>query len=219
MLKLFYVEQFYILLSMARKKWTPKAEVNEAVLKSRAKRKWQIALRRYVIEKNPCYTYAPYFGLDIENFRKWIETQFDETLNWTNFSKNWQLDHIVPVANFDFESVSDLHLCWNFINVCVEKLESGKIREKHRDLDAAKSFFQQLYQKTNYALALEMVQKIDQIEKPTIETPLKQQHFINLHKYYLSKIVDFSDYEFSRLNYGIPLVEIFAERELLKKFQ
>jgi hypothetical protein len=210
---------FFVLLNMPRKKWTPKAEITEAVVKSRAKRKWQIALRRYIIEKNPCYAYAPYFGLDIENFRKWIEIQFDEELSWTNFSKKWQFDHIVPVANFDFDLDTDLRLCWNFINVRVEKLEFGKNREKQRDIASAKGFFEVLYEKTHYPRALEMIQKLDQIEKPRTETPLKQQHFINLHKYYLGQIADFSDYEFSRVNYGIPLVEIFAERELLNKYK
>ena len=111
---------------MVRKKWTPKEEVTEGLLKFRAKRRWQIALRRYIIEKNPCFAYAPYFGLDIENFRKWIEIQFDEELNWDNFSKKWQFDHIVPVAYFDFDSESDLRLCWNFMNVSVEKLQLNK---------------------------------------------------------------------------------------------
>ena len=34
-------------------------------------------------------------------FRNWIELQFDESLNWDNFSTAWQFDHIVPIALFD----------------------------------------------------------------------------------------------------------------------
>jgi hypothetical protein len=66
---------------VARKKWSARTEITPAVLKFREKRKWQIALRRYVIEKNNCITYAPYFGLDRENLRKWFEMQFEEGYN------------------------------------------------------------------------------------------------------------------------------------------
>jgi hypothetical protein len=204
---------------MPRKKWTPKVEINEALLKFRAKRRWQIALRRYIIEKNPCFAYAPYFSLDIENFRKWIEIQFDEELNWDNFSTKWQFDHILPVTYFNFESEHELRLCWNFINVRVEKFQLNKNKGNRPDIHAAKSLFETLYQKTNYGPALKMVQKIDQIEISEIKSTLKQQDFMNVNMDYLKKIADFSDFEFARLNYGIPLSEIFAERELLKKYQ
>ena len=76
---------------MPRKKWTPHEEVTGSVLTFREKRKWQIALRRYVLEKNKSSFYAPYFGLGIETFRKWIEVQFDSETNWENFSESWQL--------------------------------------------------------------------------------------------------------------------------------
>ena len=72
---------------MKRKRWTAQTEVNEELLTFREKRKWQIALRRYVIEQNRSSFYAPYFGLDIKSFRDWIEVQFDRGMNWDNFSK------------------------------------------------------------------------------------------------------------------------------------
>ena len=83
------------------------------------KRKWQIALRRYIIAGFKCFNYAPYFGIDAANFRKWIEIQFDKDTNWENFSKAWQFDHIVPVAYFNLKDEVDLKLCWNFINIWV----------------------------------------------------------------------------------------------------
>ena len=101
---------------MERKKWTPKAEITVSLLKFREKRKWQLAFRRYVIEKNKSSFYALYFGLDIEQLRHWIELQFTENIRWDNFGTSWQFDHIVPVAYFDFFNEDDLKLCWNFIN-------------------------------------------------------------------------------------------------------
>src|SRR6188474_3101936 len=101
---------------MERKRWTPKAEITDELLKSREKRKWQVALRRYVLDKNLSPAYAWYFGLSIDQFRNWIEIQFTEGLSWENFGSAWQFDHVIPVAYFDFSLEEDLLLCWNFIN-------------------------------------------------------------------------------------------------------
>ena len=57
---------------MARKKWTPRDEITPELLAAREKRKWQIALRRYVLDGNPSTRYAPYFGLDIKTLRRFL---------------------------------------------------------------------------------------------------------------------------------------------------
>src|SRR4051812_18265828 len=93
------------------------------------KRKWQIALRRYVLEQQMTSTYAPFFGLDISNFREWIQLQFINDMSWENFGKTWQLDHIVPVAYFDFQDLTDLKLCWNFLNIRVVSSDKSSRKE------------------------------------------------------------------------------------------
>jgi hypothetical protein len=87
--------------------------------KAGEKRKWQIALRRYVLEGSPARNYAPYFGLDIKNMRYWFELQFEKDYSWNNFGKRWQFSHLIQVTHFDFESELELNLCWNFTNLCV----------------------------------------------------------------------------------------------------
>ena len=106
---------------MSRKKWTARTEVTDAVLRFREKRKWQIALRRYVLEQKWSASYAPYFGIDIQRFREWIALQFEGGQSWDNFSDGWQFDHVVPVAYFDFGSEAELRLCWNFTNIRVAR--------------------------------------------------------------------------------------------------
>ena len=78
---------------MAKKKWTPQTEITDALLQNRERKKWQIALRRYVIEGQPSSFYAPYFGIDIKNFRKWIELQLNEELDWEKPTKDWRFEH------------------------------------------------------------------------------------------------------------------------------
>jgi hypothetical protein len=203
---------------MQRKKWTPKTEVTDTLLKFREKRKWQIALRRYVLERNKCSFYAPYLGLDIQHFRAWIETQFDEGLYWNNFSTAWQFDHIVPVAYFNFEREEDLKLCWNFTNIRIEKIQPTKNKKNRVDVLAAKSYFETLYHHTQYSICRKMIAKINQIELSEIKNSTKLVSFIRGKKSYVETISTFTSYEFDKLNEGVPMSEIIAEIELLKKF-
>ena len=203
---------------MARKKWTRQTDNTIALLKFRDKRKWQIALRRYVLEKAPCSFYAPYFGIDIENFRKWIELQFDSDLNWKNFSLKWQFEHIIPVTYFDFSNDDELRLCWNFTNLRVEKFEMNKSRRNRLDKLAAKVYFEGLYEKTGYPLCLKMVEKITRIEISEIASTKLLENFINTNRTYLDAILGFTSYEFGQLNNGLTVDQVVNEREFLKKF-
>lgn len=201
-----------------RKKWTAKEDVTDFILKFREKRKWQVALRRYILERNISHTYAPYFGLDIENYRKWIGLQFTTGLTWNNFGESWQFDHIVPVAYFDFSIEEDLVLCWNFINIRVEKLVHNKARGKRIDVLAAKPYFEALYNSTGYSMCLNMVEKINNIECSNIVCEPGLENFIIDNKEQLEKLKTLSSDEFSRLNQGMSLDDIYLEREILRKF-
>ncbi len=203
---------------MARKKWTPKEEVTEALLKFRDKRKWQQALRRYVLEKQICENYAIYFGLDIQSFREWIEIQFTADLNWDNFATHWQFDHIVPVAYFDFNKEEDLKLCWNFINIRVEKIDSNKEQSKRIDVMAVKPYFEALYSKTNYFLCSKMLAKIEEIELSNKVSEPKVEAFINARKAEFEVMFTLTASEFAQMNRGMSFKDVLLEREILKKF-
>ncbi len=198
-----------------RKRWTPKTEITDSLLKFREKRKWQIALRRYVLEGNPSMVYAPYFGLDAKTFRKWIELQFNDDLNWENFSAAWQLDHIVPVAYFDFSVEEDLRLCWSFINIRVERLgiDGGRV-----DVLAAKAYFDHLFKQTGLFICRQMVEKIERIESSQIQGIGALEGFLKSGKDHIETVSSFGMHELARLNEGIPINEIKAEMDLLKKF-
>lgn len=201
-----------------RKKWTPKEEITDSLLKFREKRKWQLALRRYVLEKNISQAYAPYFGLDIESFRKWFELQFKDGLNWDNFGTAWQFEHIVPVAYFDFSDKEDLLLCWNFINIRVERLEANRARGNRVDIISVKPYFESLYEKTGYFLCARMIDKINRIQVSGIDPMPEMENFIIEQKDQLEKIAGLSQDEFTRLNQGTSLQDILLEREILRRF-
>jgi len=203
---------------MKRKKWTAQEEVTDALLKFREKRKWQLAFRRYVIEKSPSQQYAPYFGLPIELYREWIELQFTDGLNWENFGKAWQFDHVVPVVYFDYTVEEELKLCWSFINVRVERLESNKSRGHRVDVLAVKTYFEQLFTTTGFELCQKMIDKITRIEKSNRVSEPAIESFIIQNTSLLTGIGDLNEEEFNQLNNGSTLEEVLLEREILKKF-
>lgn len=203
---------------MARKKWALNTEVTPELLKFREKRKWQIALRRYVLERNVCFDYAPYFGLDIENMRKWFEYQFQPGVGWNDFADKWQFDHIIPVTYFDFSNELELKMCWNFTNIRVEMIQRNKDRGNRMDVLAAKKYFKELYDKTTYEPCLQLLQKIDVIELSDIVSTEAQQAFINENREYLEMITDYTAFEFELINSGKDKEEVKKELAFLKKY-
>ncbi len=203
---------------MARKKWTPKEEITEPLLKLREKKKWQLTLRRYVLEKNHCPSYAPYFGLGIEDFRKWIEIQFTDGLGWDNFAEAWQFEHILPVSYFDFSLEEDLKLCWNFINIRVEKLEKHAAGENKVDILAIKPYFEALYHKTGLSICTKMLAKINSIQLPATAIQQEIENYLISKKDAIETLSTFTYHEFKSINEGITIKDILLEKKILKKF-
>ena len=203
---------------MGRKKWTPKEEITDSLLKFREKRKWQLALRRYVLEKNASSAYAFYFGLGIDEFRKWIEIQFTKGLNWENFGSAWQFDHIVPVAYFDFSKDEDLLLCWNFINIRVERIELNRALGNRIDVLAVKPYFEALFKNTGYSFCSKMLEKLKLVEVSNIVSDSAIEGFIIQNRSHLETISTLNKEEFNQLNMGKTVKDILLEREIIKKF-
>jgi len=180
------------------------------------KRKWQIALRRYILNGHVASQYATYFGLDFKNLRLWMEMQFIGPFSWANYGGVWQFDHIIPVTYFDFNNESDLKLCWNFTNIRVEANQKNKDRGNRVDVLMAKTYFQDLYNETGYHICKKMLEKIATIEISEIISTEAQKKFIKEHKDYLEHIEDFSNYEFELLNSGRDINEVIKEAALIR---
>ena len=203
---------------MARKKWQAKTDITPSLLKFREKRKWQIALRRYLLERNPCVFYAPYFGLDIERMRNWFELQFEKGMGWQGFGQKWQFDHIIPVTYFDFTDEKELKMCWNFTNLRVEAFQRNKDRGNRIDILGAKNYFKELFDKTQYKPCKDLLEKIVRIELSELISSEQQQSFIIKYRDYLKHIENYSSFEFELLNSGRPVDEVKKEIDFLKKY-
>jgi hypothetical protein len=62
------------------------------------------------------YTALQLLGCDFEKFKKHIERQFKEGMNWDNYG-TWHIDHIVPCMNFNFKLISEQKKCFNYKNL------------------------------------------------------------------------------------------------------
>jgi hypothetical protein len=183
------------------------------------KRKWQIALRRYVLSGNKSFDYAPYFGIDSKNFRCWIELQFVNGQHWDSFSKAWQFDHVVPVAFFDLANEDDLRLCWNFINIRVESLDENRAAGKAaHGILSAQHYYQSLFNTTGLVFCRQMLQKIEQISLASATDTARHARFISENEQYLKQIAGFSPYDYDKLNSGIAAERIIADNELMSRF-
>jgi hypothetical protein len=136
---------------------------------------------------------------------------------WENFGEAWQFDHVIPVAYFDFEDDNDLKLCWNFTNLRVEPLDTGRNRGQRVDVIAAKAYFKELYHKSGYPLCLRLLEKIERIELSELKTAQKQLDFVLQHREYLEMLEDYSPFEFELLNSGRTIEDVNKEIALLKK--
>ena len=203
---------------MTRKKWTPKEEVTPELLVSREKRKWQIALRRYVLEGNPSTRYAPYFGLDINTLRNWFELQFVEPMSWENFGTKWQFEHHIPVSYFDFSKDEELKLCWNFLNLRAELVDSTSGGQNHTFIKA-RTFFQGIADLTGNKISRELLQKIQKIESGQQGDFQKQADFLNQRAKEFKSLEHYGEFEFGLLNKGHTIEEVNKELEALKKIR
>jgi len=204
---------------MSRKKWEAKTNITPALIKTREKRKWQIALRRYVLEKNICLEYAPYFGLGIVEMRKWFENQFREGTGWHNFGEHWQFGHVLPLSCFDFSREEELRMCWNFVNLRVETLESDHEKGGGKEILAAKTFFNRLMNETGYQICSQLLEKISRMEKVDEVLIQAQTAFFRENNELLQALRDFGTYEYEQLNRGRSMREVKEESDFLRKFR
>lgn len=56
-------------------------------------------------------------GCTIEEFKKRLESQFDENMTWDNHGNYWHIDHIKPCALFDLSDPKQQKICFNYTNM------------------------------------------------------------------------------------------------------
>lgn len=57
-----------------------------------------------------------YFGCRPSEFRKWIEDQWLDGMNWENHWHIWQIDHIKPLRDFDLRDIEQVKIAMHYSN-------------------------------------------------------------------------------------------------------
>jgi hypothetical protein len=201
---------------MTRKKWTPREEELPGLFTNREKRKWQIALRRYVFLQSPCSFYAPYFGLDAIKLREWIEIQFSKEMNWENFSGQWYFGHVLSPGYFDFTKEDDLKCCWNFLNISA--IPKSIPESEYSGLTQAKQYFLKLQSHSQQDICTAILKKIETAEATAAKQFETRLLFTKKNGDYVKQVSGFDAYQFEQLNNRISAEDIIRERELFGKF-
>ena len=139
-------------------------------------------------------------------------------MSWDNFVTKWQFEHQIPVSFFDFSDEKELRLCWNFLNIRAESIESTSGRQNYSLLNA-KVVFEKLNTLTGNLTALQFLEKIRQIESQANSNTQKQVDFINNIQSDLESLRTYGEFEFSLLNQGLSIKEVNKELEALKKLR
>jgi hypothetical protein len=200
---------------MARKQWTPQTDLTEADLLAKEKKKWQLGFRRFVLEGSPSTEYAPYFGLDSKGIRAWLEAQFDADIQWENFGKVWQFEHVLPLAYLNLSNEADLRLGWHCINIRPERIDLPRERPS---LAQIKQYFDSLYKASGLSICAAILERIAQIPDQPIEISEGQKQFLLNNLKQLEAARHFDQADFLRLHEGNSIDDLLLEKEILKKF-
>lgn len=72
--------------------------------------------RDCLVNKTKKETTVKLISCDKDFFRQWFEFQFDIHMNWENYGKYWQIDHVKPCSLFDFTKKEDRIECLHWKN-------------------------------------------------------------------------------------------------------
>lgn len=70
-------------------------------------------VRNFLFGKSP---YSKSLGCSYEEFRRFIENQFEEGMSWDNYGE-WELDHVVPLALAYLQGTESFKYASSYLNI------------------------------------------------------------------------------------------------------
>lgn len=55
-------------------------------------------------------------GCSIDNFKKWLQYRFDDTMSFVNYGEVWEMDHVIPICKFDLQNEFEVRECFHWSN-------------------------------------------------------------------------------------------------------
>lgn len=85
-------------------------------------------LNRLIHKKNPD---KEFLGTKFKIIMEWFEFCFDDEMTWDNYASYWEVDHVIPVTNFDLDDKEQEKLCFDWKNITpLNKKENMKKKGK-----------------------------------------------------------------------------------------
>ncbi len=114
-------QRAYRMTSKAKSRSTPKGRLTAAV---------SLAVRRSMVKGAKAGDrWVRIVGYTLPELMVHLEGQFTPEMSWSNYGVYWQIDHILPIASFDFSTSEDQAFkdCWALSNLQpLEALENKK---------------------------------------------------------------------------------------------
>lgn len=67
-------------------------------------------------QSSKTYNSEEYLGCKIEYYKTYLNSLFLPEMNWGNFGKVWEIDHIKPIISFDLTDIEQQKQCFNYTN-------------------------------------------------------------------------------------------------------
>ena len=75
--------------------------------------------RIYSSLKSKQKTTIEYLGCDAQHMSSWLSYNFTEKFTFETYGKDWHIDHVIPISNFDLQKESEQLLAFNWKNTSV----------------------------------------------------------------------------------------------------
>lgn len=72
-------------------------------------------------------------GCSVNEFKKHLESKFTTDMNWSNYGKTWEIDHIIPCTAWDLSNINAQKKCFNFSNQ--QPLDATENVKKYNNID------------------------------------------------------------------------------------
>lgn len=97
--------------NQAKRRSTPWGRINNCV--------WPIMHGAVRLKSNRETKYTRAMGHTWADLAEHLENQFTPEMNWENWGSVWELDHIIPVSSFKYETIDDplFRECWSLSNL------------------------------------------------------------------------------------------------------
>lgn len=66
--------------------------------------------------KKSCESLAVLVGCSVAYWRSHLEGMFEDGMDWDNYGRKWDVDHIMPVSSFDLKSLEGAKRAFNWAN-------------------------------------------------------------------------------------------------------